>query len=265
MIKEAGFDAFDFSYYIKLENDEILGDNYRDFALGLKAHMDKIGISCIQAHAPFSIEYGMDKEAYDKKYLNIVRSIESAAILGAKNIVIHSVTTPNMADFEEYNLAFFKSFIPYCEKFGICVAVENLFIRDAKRKRLNSRLGTPKELNAFVEKINSPYIVACVDIGHAALTAATEPEDFIAAVNPEKLACLHVQDNDYLDDRHLIPYSGMFNWEAIMTSLKKIGYCGDLNFEIVKHLQKFPDELIPTALKFARDVGRHLISIYEKA
>ncbi len=146
-----------------------------------------------------------------------------------KNIVVHSVTTPKGVDFEQYNIEFYKSFIPYCEKAGICVAVENLFGRDTKRNRLTSKLGTPKELNTIVEKINSPWIVACVDIGHASLTGY-EPEEFINGLTLGILKCLHVQDNDYLDDRHIVPYMGNLNWEAIITSLKKTGYTGDLTF-----------------------------------
>ncbi|MBQ9940062.1 MAG: sugar phosphate isomerase/epimerase [Clostridia bacterium] len=142
------------------------------------------------------------------------------------------------------------------------LAVENLFIRDTKRKTFAGKFGTPGELNNIIEKINSPWITACVDIGHAALTGC-EPENFIKGVKPEYLQALHVQDNDYLDDRHILPYTGELNWEAIMSALKSVGYTGDFTFEIVKYLEKFPDRLIPKALKFAVSVGRHLVSIFD--
>ena len=92
----------------------------------------------------------------------MTRALESASILGAKNIVVHSITVPDGVDFEKYNIEYYKSFIPYCEKFGIHVAVENLFSRDNKRKRINGKLGSPEELSGIVEKINSPWIVACL-------------------------------------------------------------------------------------------------------
>ena len=57
------------------------------------------------------------------------------------------------------------------------------------------------------------------------------------AMNPKYLKALHVQDNDYIADRHIIPYTGDLNWEAIMTSLKNAGYEGDLTFEIIKYLK----------------------------
>jgi len=261
MIKEAGFDAIDYSYCDNKDCETVLGDNYREYAAKIREHLDKNGIVCNQAHAPYSLEYGVDFCESDAKYRSVLRAIESASILGAQTIVIHSVTVPVGVDFEQYNIDFYRSFIPYCQKFGIYVAVENLFYRDIKRKRLIGKLGSPAELNAMVSKINSPWIVTCVDIGHAALTGY-EPEDFIGAITPGSLRALHVQDNDYLDDRHVLPYSGQLNWEAIMRSLRNYGYTGDLTFEILKYFDSYPDELLPTVLRFCYDVAKHLVSIY---
>lgn len=261
--KKAGFDAIDYSYYYDKECDDVLGDGYKEYAKKLREHLDEVGIFCNQAHAPFTFKYGMEKNISEQKYLWMVHALESASILGATNIVVHSVNVPEGVSFEEYNVQYYKSFIPYCEKFGIHIAVENLFNMDTKRKRITGKLGSPAELNSIVEKINSPWVVACVDIGHAALTGY-EPEDFIKGMNPNILKALHVQDNDYIDDRHILPYTGQLNWEAIMSSLKKADYDGDLTFEIIKYLDRFPDELFSEVLKFSALVGKYLISIYNK-
>lgn len=264
LIKQAGFDAIDYSYYYEKECDEVLGENYKEYAKELRAYIDEAGLSCNQAHAPFTFKYGMNKDISEPKYLNIVRSMESASILGAENIIVHSISVPEDDDLEEYNIEYYRSFIPYCKAFNIRVAVENLFTRDPKRNRLIGKIGSPKELNSILKKIDSPWIVACVDVGHAALTGY-EPENFISRVDPHILKCLHVQDNDYLEDRHTLPYLADLNWSAVMASLKKSGYEGDLTFEIVKYIQRFPKELIPDALKFAVVIGRHLISVYANA
>lgn len=264
LIKEAGFDAIDYSYYYKKECDEILGDGYRQYAQEFRAHMDRVGIACNQAHAPFSFKYGLRTDPSEGKYLSLIRALESASILGAKNIVVHAITVPEGVDFVEYNIAYYKSFIPYCERFGICVAVENLFRRDKITNQIFGKLGTPEELGGIIKAIASPWIVACVAVGHATLTG-NEPQDFIAGMDREALKCLHVQDNDYIGDRHLFPYSGKLNWSEIMTALKKKGYDGDLTFEVVKQIDLYPNELIPDALKLANAIGRHLISIYESA
>lgn len=183
--------------------------------------------------------------------------MESAAILGAENIVVHAIPVPNGVDFEEYNIKYYRSLIPYCEKFGICVAVENLFGYDEKRKHVTGILGSPKELNGIVEKLNSKYMVICIDVGHAALTGF-EPQDFISQIKPEKLKALHIQDSDYISDLHTLPYLGMLNWQAITESLKYAEYSGELTMEIFNFLGKFPNELIDKALQLAAEVGRKL-------
>ncbi len=84
MVAEAGFDAIDYSYICNKESEEVLGADYINYAKNLRAHLDKAGITCNQAHAPFTFEYGMNVDITEKKYLYIVHAIESAAIIGAK-------------------------------------------------------------------------------------------------------------------------------------------------------------------------------------
>lgn len=102
--------------------------------------------------------YGNKFDISVPKYLRLVRAMESAAILGAKNIVVYVISVPKNVNFEEYNIRYYKSLVSYCEKFGIGVAVENLFGCDAKRRHVTGILGSPQELNKIVEKLNSGNI-----------------------------------------------------------------------------------------------------------
>ncbi len=267
LIKNAGFDSIDMSYYWTEENSPLLNESYREYATELKKHLDAIALTCNQAHAPFDLKCGEAFDLSEPHYLAIVRSMESAAILGAKSIVIHSLSelkNDRIVFDKEYNLAFYRSFIPFCEKFGIKVAVENLFHTDRKRGYYTGKLGTAEELCAFIRQLDSPHFVACVDIGHAALTA-NEPEDFCAQMDGALLQALHVQDGDYKKDCHTLPFLGTFRWDAVMRSLKQIGYDGELTFEIFKYLENIPCEVMPDALKFAVNTGKHLIDLFEKA
>ena len=264
LIKEAGFDAIDFSYYYGRDCERITGDGYLEYAKEMRAYLDKVGMVANQAHAPFKFKYGMAMDESEPNYRSIARSIASAGILGAKSIIVHSVMVPDGVSIEDYNVEFYSSLIPYCEKYGICVAVENLFAPGAEPNTYTGRFGSPEELNRVVERIGSPYIVACVDVGHASLTGY-KPEDFIAGMNPDILAALHIQDTDYKEDSHMLPYTLDFDWTAIMTALKEKGYKGDLTLEIIKYLRKFPIELLPDALRLAARVANHLREIFEKA
>lgn len=263
ILKEAGFDSVDYSYYYKKDCEEVLGEGYIEYAKKIRAHLDKVGLSCNQAHAPFYFTYGSEMNESDPMYRSTVRAMESAAILGAASIVVHGVTVPEGVDVEEYNVTFYKSLIPYCEKFGINIAIENLFIKDKKRNRFLGKFGTPEALNSVIEKVDSPYAVACVDVAHAMLTGY-EPEEFIRGVRPEYLQALHIHDNNCLSDEHLLPYMGSFNWENIMKALAEKNYAGDLTLEIIGWLDKCSNAYLPVATRFASETARHLTEIYDK-
>ena len=269
LIREAGFDAVDYSFYGYSYESEFLSENYREYAKEVRRKLDEVGLVCNQAHAPFSaFLYGMPFSEEDKNFRDVVRAIESASILGAKCIVVHSIKIPDDKKNEvcvvEYNHKYYDALLPYAKKFGIKIAVETLFERDTKRMRFRSRFATPEEFNSFVGSLDPEYFTGCIDIGHVSLTYR-DAEDFITRVDPRLVGALHVQDGDYRDDRHTLPFIGDFNWENIMKALKSINYSGDFTFELTKYTNKFPDELVPEALKFARKIGRHLIGIYENA
>lgn len=262
LLRQAGFDGVDYSFYWH-DDPWFMKPDYREYARQLKSWLEKKGMVCVQAHAPFNMEYGDAFDIADPHYLEVVRAIESAAILGAECIVVHALELPleaREAEFEEVNYCYYKSLQPYCEKFGIQVAVENLFQVDEKRKCCKGMFGSPKALCGILHRLDSECFTACVDVGHASLTG-WEPQNFIRDMEPQLLGALHIQDTDFLWDRHTLPYTGDFDWEAITAALKECGYRGQMNLEIFSYLERFPDALIPEALAIAAKVGRHLISL----
>ena len=58
LIKQAGFDCVDMSYYWQEENSPLLGEGYREHAFQLRSYLDELGLVCNQAHAPFDFKYG---------------------------------------------------------------------------------------------------------------------------------------------------------------------------------------------------------------
>jgi len=79
----------------------------------------------------------------------------------------------------------------------------------------------------------------------------------------ENVGCLHVHDNDYLEDRHCPPYFFDLDWEEITQALAEIDYKGDLTFESDDFLVNFPEEVFPAAYKLLHDIGRSLIKKIE--
>ena len=256
MIREAGFDAVDYSFYWPDAHPDMLGTGFREYAHELRAELDRIGLVCNQTHAPFDVVYG--EEETSEHWVKLRRSIEFSAILGAKICVVHSIHAPKGVDVLQANLEFYRKLEPICQAFGVCVGVENLFERDLRRKCFRGRFGTPKELNELVDALNSPYFVTCIDLGHSALTDV-DPEDFVRGVGGKRLQALHVQDNDYLDDRHVLPWMGLLDWNAIAKALREIGYTGDITLEVFHYLKRYEPEFLPEVLAFAAKTGRRLM------
>lgn len=255
MIKKSGFDACDFSFYNRAT--ELLGDNYMENAKRTKYYLDKANLLCNQAHAPFELVEGEPFDFSNENYKAVVRSIEYAAYLGAKNIIVHIICTSNRADLYRYNHEYYKSLEPYGKKFGIKIAVENDFER--RNGKILPVLNYADEFIEFVENLNSEWLVGCIDIGHAAMF--NDPIEFISKTNGSIIKALHVHDNDLQEDLHLFPFSGYINWYKLCDALKKIKFTGDFTFETVKSFDRLPDELMEPNLVNLAKMGRYLIDL----
>lgn len=266
MIKAAGFDAVDYSFHA---HDIATGENYLENAKKIKKHLDEIGLQCNQAHAPFGLQYG---KAFDESYyayLTVVRSIEAAAIMGADNIIVHAIVVPegieNVTDtYEDYNYKFYKSLEPVAKKFGIKIAVENLFTYNDINHYHNGILEKPFAMNSLLARLDSPVFTVCLDVGHCFITG-TAPANFIKGIKSGALKALHVQEcTDGIGDKHMLPYLGFIDWDSTAAALKEYGYDGDITFEIFKFFKCFPFDCLESALKLAESVGRHLIKLIEE-
>lgn len=266
MIREAGFDAFDYSMFRATGERDMLADDYVERAYKLKETADACGILCRQTHAPFAFEYTNKTDLSDPEYVKLVRSLEVASILGAEHIVMHTVKKNLPADFDldGFSRDFYRSFIPYCEKFNMKISVENLVGRDPATGEKRPVFSDPCYHQEFVKSLDSKWFDICVDVGHSALLGYP-PEDVILAMDPKVFQTIHIHDNYLTHDSHILPYAGKLNWDAITTALAKIGYEGDFSFELEGLFMRMDRGLLPDALKFAERTGRFLINKIEKA
>ena len=249
-IAEAGFDAFDMSLFRLFENDEEYPLNRADWravATQLRAVADACGIQCNQSHAPFSSSTG-DPAEDERRFGVIVRAMEIAALLGARNIVVHPmhhlryVEGDNAARLEEMNMAFYRRLIPYAEEYGIRIAVENMWqpaVVNGAERIWHSTCSKAEEFCRYIDRLDSPWVVACLDIGHVSLVDEDIPT-FIRTLGRERLQCLHVHDTDCVSDLHTLPYFGKIDYDTVCRTLAEIGYSGDITFEADNVFQMSP-------------------------
>jgi len=266
-LKEAGFTAYDASFFIKGAIEELIAcDNYLEKAKALREYADSIGIVCNQSHARFPSSVG-DPEKDAKIYDEIVRDMEVASILGAKIIVVHPkhhlFYAENPEELFEINLEFYKSLIPYCEKFGIKVATENMWEHNPMSysisRAFNSRAS---EFKRLLDTIDSEWIVGCVDVGHVALVGADLPA-FIKTLGGKHLQALHMHDVAPNSDSHVLPFTLKLDFHAITDALAEIDYQGDFTFEADNFFANFPLELYPEVSSFMAKVGKYFIKEIE--
>lgn len=266
LIKEAGFDGVDFTFYDPVPEQDILSlpdEERRALALKLKAYAEELGLTFPQAHAPYYTQPGEGPES--KNYQDVVKSMEFAALLGCPQIVVHTLKFPGKPygfDIDAPNREFMLSLLPYAEQYGIDIGVENLYRPDRKRGCYEGQHGTPEGMNAFVDSLGSPRFKVCCDLGHAAVVG-TEPQDFIRGMDAARLTMLHVHDTDYQSDSHVLPFMMKQDWEAITQALADIGYDGYMNMEVLFFFEMFPKELLASAVKMSADVARHLANMVE--
>lgn len=257
IIKKAGFDAYDFSMCERGLDEHFLTDDYLEYAKNLRKYADEIGLPCNQSHSPFPTARQGD-ENFNKKIMPyLIRSLEVSAILGSKICVVH----PNYTTAEENVELLYKPLIPYAEKYGVKVALENMWSHaDNSGKKTPAACSSRKDFNKHLDLLNdNKHFTACLDIGHAAImNDDTTPENMIEALG-DRLGALHVHDNDLFGDLHIMPYAGNINWDTVCQKFKDINYRGDFTFE-VSVPNNFPVNLLQSYADYMYNVGKHLVS-----
>jgi sugar phosphate isomerase/epimerase len=263
-IAKAGFDAYDLSFF-SMEPFDV--ENYLDVARHLRSVADECGIVCNQAHAPFPSSK-VDPDFNKTRFAQIVRAMEIASILGAKQIIVHPLHhlyyPENVAALAEMNRSFYASLQPYCEKFNIRVALENMFQGDPRRQVIIASVcNEPDEFCEYLDALPPKNFTACLDIGHCGL-AGQDAANFIRKLGHDRLGALHVQDNDFHHDSHTIPFMGALDWNSITDALADIRYQGEFTLEADNFFGRLPNELLPQAYAMMYGVARHLANEIER-
>ncbi len=234
ILSEVGFEAYDFSLFNLKNDDPFQGENFREYAREIRAYADSLGLVCNQTHAA-TLNSKLDRSSAE--YQTLLRQLEISGLLGAKVAVVHPLQylpyLKNREILKEINMDFYRGLIPYCEKFNIKVATENMwqvyYYNKWDNNICRSVCAAPEEFKDYLDTINSPRIVACLDVGHTSLVGEDMTE-MIHALGPH-LQALHLHDTDTKNDLHVAPFHGKIDFEEITQALADIDYQGDLTLE----------------------------------
>ena len=275
LFAKIGYDALDYSMFGILNQNHPLNKNdYFEYAKSLKKTADENNIIFNQSHAPFPsyIQYPNQdqiKMGYNEIIIYaIIRAIEVTSIIGGKIIIVHPITLlrSSYQEQKEFNINFYNNLLPYCKKFNVKIALENMWgWNDTDKKVTPAVCSTAYEFVDYLDSLDRNYFTACLDIGHAEMQGAESVSavEMINALGYDRLKSLHIHDNDKIGDLHTMPFIQKLNWDEIMKSLKNINYDGDFTFESDNFISKFPVELYLNASALMLDVGRYFVKKYE--
>ena len=227
-----GFKYLDYNFFnvVRTPNHPFLEDNWKDVILEAKATAERLGFTFVQAHAPAC---KMKGDSLEKGLEATIRSIEACGILGIENMVIHSgfFTEIKYPDDKELyfkaNEPFFRSLIPYMEKYGVNILFENTTFKHCKEGCFFPITG--KDLNDFVTYMDHPLFGAAWDVGHANMDGIDHYTEIMEM--GKNLKAIHVHDNNGLKDEHMAPFLGTVDYDSLMKGLIESGFSGYFTLE----------------------------------
>lgn len=208
---------------------------------------EKHGMNILTVHLPFRADYDLSVTDEDQRLsaLKLQKEIiEAVAPLKAPFVVLHG-NSGSVPDEEKQARrdALKKSlaeFAPFCKKYGISIALENLIPCCITR--------TSDELLDVIEAVDADNIGICFDVNHLFMQSHS---DFIKKVG-KYILTMHVSDNDGIEEKHYLPGDGVIDWKQLFADLDAIGYDSTMICECGQVLAGFPDMVPVLADKWAK-------------
>ncbi len=273
--KEIGADAIDFEtaygrwdYRSQGQVYSKSDDEICEYFTALRRRADEIGIEIGQTHGRLA-SFCRDEEHNAAQLINARLDCMAASILGAKDVVMHNITTHRMgpettrAEFQEYSEKMFCPIIPMAKQYGVRLATETF--GDSDKYGCVDFFGQMDEFLINYNRIAAmedfaDHFKMCADTGHsnkAMRFGEPTPADCIRMMG-KNLTCLHLNDNDTLTDQHKTPGMGTIDWNDVFDALDEIGYKGNYNMEL--NLTHYGDKFIVELAEFSVKVLRHMLT-----
>jgi len=183
-------------------------------------------------------------------------------IAGGEICVIH----PDNDKSPEENAEMYFDLLPFAKEHNVKIATENMWNWNKERDHAAPAACSHHDnFVAHIKAVNDPYLVACLDIGHAEMKGLdTTAEEMIYALG-DSVAALHLHDNDRWHDSHALPFTMDIDFDKVIKALKKIDYKGYITLESNGYLKSYTEENILEGMKNMAAAARKLAEMYELA
>ena len=238
-IKEAGFENVFIQWYNK------------DWAISQQQQFDyakSLGLAVVFAHLGYSQinHIWLDDEIGASLVAAYKNDFISCKNLGINLVIMHLTKTPTAPDYSELGLQRLKTLVDYAQELGLVIAVENT----RHRQHFDYVLGNIKSAN----------IAVCFDVGHCHMCFEN---GFDFSLYQNRIAVIHLHDNDGLVDQHLLPFDGTVDWKETINGLKRANYQGDVVLELC-YRDDYLQRAIVDFYKRAYQIGQELLRQLEE-
>ena len=271
-----GADAVDFDL---LAYDESIPDNlYTRKDEEIRAHFEdlaayaaQIGIEIGQTHG--RIKGFVNDPVRDDSLIRSARlDCLATKALGAKYCVMHTVTTMWMGKeapeelMHRLNAQMYARILPYAQEYGVIIATETF--GDATGKGCIDFFGDITQFIKGYERViaeNPRYadrFKVCMDTGHSHKSTrfpGNPPVGEVIRRLGDRIAVLHLNDNNTLTDEHKIPLTATIDWQDTFAALKEIGYTGIYNMELGYDQNHYGPDFAQEEAAFAVKVMKNLL------
>lgn len=261
---KAGFDCFDITMCdmvgydwvnkVAMPSDSVWAKpDCVQYARHLKKVGEDNGILCNQTHAAFPVSCPEIRDS-------LKRAIECTAEAGGKICVIHPDNDKNGYE----NAEMYVELLPFAKAHGVKIATENMWNWNYDLDQAApAACSDPKSFLEHIHAVNDPYLVACLDLGHAEMQGlGTNAVEMVHALG-DHLQALHIHDVDKHDDNHQIPFSLNIEYAPIVKALKEIGYKGDFTLEACSYLNAFNADNLFEGVKDLAKAARRLADWFD--
>jgi len=257
MAKDAGFDGIELS--LDQEGELSINSSDKDI-LQIKKMAEDIGIEIASLATGLYWAYPItssDAKIRQKSKDIVKRQLETAALLGTNGILVVPGAVAGLAPGSEviqYDVAYERALEAFtqlkheAEAIKVNIGLENVW---------NKFLLSPLEMKDFIDKINSPYVGAYLDVGNIIYTGY--PEHWIRILG-KRIKKVHFKDfrkrvgtlEGFVD-----LLAGDVNFPEVIQALKEVGYHDYVTAEMIPNYTHYTNQIIyNTSMSMDKILGR---------
>ena len=244
MAKDAGFDGIELSLN---EKGEVSLESTEKDILGIKKIAQDVGLEISSLASGLYWSYpatSSDPKIRQKSKDIVKKQIDTAALLGADGILVVPGAVAGFApdgEVVQYDVAYDRALEAFtelkndAESKKVNIGLENVW---------NKFLLSPIEMRDFIDKIDSSYVGAYLDVGNVINTGY--PEQWIRILG-KRIKKVHFKDfrrNVGTLEGFVDLLAGDVNFPAVMEAFNEVGYDNYVTAEMIPNYAHYTNQII---------------------